>query len=498
MSTSPSRRRPVVVGIAQTTQKLDDPGLARSPLELMELSIRAAAEDAGAPRLVGALDWIGVPRGLWRYGDPGRLLAERLGSPSARTMLGALSGHIVQVLVDRACREIQAGRADVVAFAGGESENSKRRLERRGATVHWDDAIDGEPDAKLGRFDYSDMAERMKDEMRAGLTSATALFGLCESSLRRSQGRTPAAHRDHLARLQADMSRIAAAQPAAWIREPVGAAAIREPGPGNRMVHYPYTKLMTSNIAVDQAAAFLVCSEEAADRFGVPQSKRIHLRAATEMSFGIGLKERDVLHEHPGQTLAARRVLELAGLAADDLDHVDAYSCFPFAVQAGAAALGLGLDPLPSVTGGMTFFGGPLGSYVMHSKVCLFERLRAEPGSVGLVGSLGGHFAHFGYGIYSTDPGDGPFPAIEDVSDELAAFPRRKSTQVHEGPARVESYTVEVTHEGPARLMLTAISDDGSRVFARSHDRDLMQAALEDEELCGRPARIMDGIAELG
>lgn len=492
MSRQPNRR-PVIVGLAQFSQKLEDPRLARSPLDLMEQAIRDAADDAGAPSLVGALDAIAVPKGLWRYADPGRLLAERLGSPAARSLLGALSGHIVQVLIDRCCREIEAGRMDVVAMAGGESENSRRRLERRGLEPGWNDATAGTPDEKIGRFDHV----RMPEEEYAGIVNATAMFGLCETSLRRARGESPADHRDRLAGLQAGLSRIAGRNPHAWIREPVEAETIRNPGPGNRMVNYPYTKLMTSNIAVDQSAAFIVCSTEAADRFGVPASKRIHLRAATEMSFGTRLKERIALHHHPGQELAAKRVLELADLRPDELDFVDVYSCFPFAVQAGAAALGVGLDPLPSVTGGMTFFGGPLGSYVMHSKVSLFERLRAEPGSHGVVGSLGGHYAHFGFGVYSSDPGDSPSPRIEDVSDAFAALPRRSAEEGREGPVTIESYTVDVGHEGPRKATFAALTDDGVRLFARSEDTDLMKSLLADEDVCGRRARVADGLLEV-
>lgn len=485
--------RPVVAGIAQITQRIDDPQLARSPLDLMEQAIRDAAQDAGAPKLVSALDAIYVPMGLWRHRDPGRRLAERLGAPLAKTALGALSGHIVQVLVDRACAEIAAGRADVIAIAGGESENSRRRLAKRSLPIPWSDESDGEPDQRFGRFDYT----RMPEEERAGLMNATSLFALCDTSLRRARGESPAELRDRLAVLQLGMSRIAREQPQAWIREPLELARIREPGPGNRMVNHPYTKLMTSNIAVDQAAALIVVSERAAHRFGVPVEKRIHLRAATEMGASSRLTEREFLHHHPGQTLAARRALELARIDATDLDHVDVYSCFPFAVQAGAAALGLPLDPLPSVTGGMTFFGGPLGSYVLHSKVCVFERLRADPGSLGLVGSLGGHFAHFGYGIYSTEPGESIAPLVEDVGDEYAAMPRRPLSPGYEGPVTVEACTVAVEHDGPRLATLTTLTPDGRRVFARSHDATLMQAILADEEICGRKASVADGIVRV-
>ncbi len=483
-------RRPVIVGIAQLTQKIDDPRLALSPIELMEQAIRDAAEDAGAPALVTSLDAIYVPKGLWRHANPGRLLADRLGSPNARTLLGALSGHIVQVLVDRACQEIAAGRADVIAIAGGESENSRRRLVRRGLAIHWDDATGGEPGERVGRFEHV----RMPEEERAGVVNATSLFALCDTSLRHARGESPSAHRDRIARLQADMSQIAREHPHAWIREALDPDRIRESGPGNRMVNYPYTKLMTSNIAVDQGAALILCSESAATRFGVPVEKRIHLRAATEMGYSTRLTEREQLHHHPGQALAATRVLELAQLAPEDLDHVDVYSCFPFAVQAGAAALGRSLDPLPSVTGGMTFFGGPLGSYVLHSKASLFERLRAEPGSVGVIGSLGGFYAHFGYGVYSTEPGDATLPIVEDVSDAYAAMPRREVRGGYAGPVHVESYTVDVGHEGPRNVTLTTLTDDGLRIFGRSSDPDLMKSLLADEDICGLPARVEDGV----
>ncbi|MEZ4331469.1 MAG: hypothetical protein R3F35_06930 [Myxococcota bacterium] len=486
-------RRPAIAGVAQITQKLDDPRLARSPLELMEQAVRDAAEDAGAPKLVESLDAILMPQGIWRHADPGRLLAERLGSPAAKTALGALSGHIVQVLIDHACREIAAGRADVIAIAGGESEHSRRRLARLGVPLHWEDRTAGEPDLRFGSFGHA----RAPEEERAGLVNATTLFALCDTALRHARGESPSAHRDRLARIQCEMSRIARDHPRAWIREAPSAERIREPGPGNRMVNYPYTKLMTSNIAVDQAAALLVCSERAMRRFGVADEKRVFLRAATEMSHGTGLRERDALHHHPGQALAARRALELARLEPDAIDHVDLYSCFPFAVQAGATALGVGLDPLPSLTGGMTFFGGPLGSYVLHSKASLVERLRSDPGSIGAIGSLGGHFAHFGWGIYSTDPGDAPGPIVEDVSAAFAALPRRPLRDGHAGPVVVESYTVAVDPTGPQHATFTALAPEGHRVFARSEDPSLMQALLADEDACGRAARVAGGLIEL-
>ena len=75
-----SPRQPALVGAAQRVQRVDDPREAVGPLDLMEQALRAAAEDAGAPKLLEALDAILVPQGIWKYGDPGRLLAERVGA----------------------------------------------------------------------------------------------------------------------------------------------------------------------------------------------------------------------------------------------------------------------------------------------------------------------------------------------------------------------------------------------------------------------------------
>ena len=492
MSENP--RRPAIAGISQIVQRVDDPGDAAEPIALMERAIRQAAEDAGAPKLIESLDAIYVPKGLWQYGDPGRLLGERLGSPKAKTAVGAISGHIVQILLNEACRQIAAGEADVIAIVGGESENSKRALQRAGRDVHWNDEIPGEPDRTMGEMKYV----LNKGEIDAGIINATAMFTICETSLRRSLGETPSDHRDRIADLASRMSKVAAKNPYAWIQREVPVDEIRNPGPGNRMVDYPYTKLMTSNISVDQSAALIVCSTEAATRFGVPDDKRVYLRASTEMSKTVSLTERNELHIHPGQVLAAQRVLELADKKADDLEHVDLYSCFPFAIQAGAAALGIGTDPVPSLTGGMTFFGGPFGNYVLHSKASMIDRLRADPGSTGAIGSVGGSFAHFSYGVYSTDPGSKPLPVIEDVSAEFDAMPRRDVIETYDGPFTVESYSAVVKHDGPYQVTIAGLTEDGHRVWGRSHDADLIQSVLDDEDIVGRKGVLAEGLADLG
>ena len=67
-----------------------------------------------------------------------------------------------------------------------------------------------------------------------------------------------------------------------------------------------------------------------------------------------------------------------AGRGVDDVAHADLYSCFPSAVQIAAAEIGLGLDRPLTVTGGLSFAGGPWNNYVTHSIATMAGVLRDD------------------------------------------------------------------------------------------------------------------------
>ena len=483
-------RYPVIVGAAQILQKPEDPREARDPISMMESALRAAADDSEASAILNKIDKIYVPRGLWRYGDAGRMLADRVGSPSAKTAGSIISGHIVQVMIDRACREILDGRHDVVAIVGGESENSKRRLAKSAPEAIWTDDAPGEPDESIGSYGDTPI---LPVERKAGALMPPASFALCETSLRFARGETPLEHRQRIAALWSRLSAVAEQNPFAWIRRHIPAEEILTETPQNRMVNYPYTKLMTSNVAVDQSAALLLCSKETALRCGVPENKFVYPRVAVEMNHATHLSEREELHHHPGLHLAAQRLLEISETGPEEFEHIDLYSCFPFAVQASARALGLEETRPLTVTGGLTFSGGPFGNYVLQSAARIVELLRRNPGQTGLLGSVGGSFAKFAYGTYGTDPGTRSEPVLADVSEDYRAAPSRPYLESYDGKARVESYTVHVAHEGPRGATFALLTPEGERVWAQTNDRPTLAALLNGEEACGKPASVRDG-----
>ena len=82
-------RAPVLVGIGTVEQRLDDPLDAKEPLSLMLEAIQRAGADSGRPELLTRVDYLAVPRGRWRYEDPGRYLAEAIESERAESILMA-------------------------------------------------------------------------------------------------------------------------------------------------------------------------------------------------------------------------------------------------------------------------------------------------------------------------------------------------------------------------------------------------------------------------
>jgi acetyl-CoA C-acetyltransferase len=185
--------------------------------------------------------------------------------------------------------------------------------------------------------------------------------------------------------------------------------------------------------------------------------------------------------------LAGLRALELAGVEAAALDFVDLYSCFPVAVQLGAAALGLDLERPLTVTGGLTFAGGPLNSYVIHAIATAMARLRERPERRG---------SFRGSGFFSSTPGVRRRPPAagfrcEDLAAEVRALPARAYDTQYVGPAHVEAYTVARDAGRPARAVLALRTPDEKRSWARSSEPALIDA-LEREDWVGRPVRVRE------
>ncbi len=474
-------------------QRPDDLAEAVDTVTLMQEAVGAAGEDAGpGDALLRGLDLVAVVDGAWKYSDPGRLVADAVGATEATTMLSYSGGNTPQSLVNGIAERIQSGDISSAVIAGGETIWSRRRRRSAGLPSNSVVQADAEPNERF----KTDIPMSTDFEKARGLDMPVNCYPIFESAVRAANGESLDAHRDRVSELWAGFNAVAAANPYSWFRTPMSASDIREPSPSNRMVGFPYTKAMNSNWDLDQAAALIICSVETAEAAGIDRSRWVFPHAGTDAHDTYAVSERRDLHSSPAIEAAGRRLFELTGLGPEDLDHIDLYSCFPSAVQVGAASLGIPLDRQLTVTGGLTFAGGPLNNYVTHSIATMVDVLRNDPGSIGLVTANGGYLTKHALGIYSTEPGATPFVA-EDVQEQVNEVPTTDVDETFAGVGEIEAYTVMHGKEGPERALAAVRTPAGARTWASSTASAIMTELLTVEGI-GRSVEVNhDGEFEL-
>jgi acetyl-CoA C-acetyltransferase len=471
---------PVLAGIGIVGQKLEDWTAAKEPVDLMIDAARAAIVDAGAADIAREIGQVSVPRGLWHYPDPARLVAAAVGAADATSVLVEI-GVLQQTALGEACRLIASGECAVTLVVGGEAKYRGLRAQIAGTEAP-ERAQEGEPDITM-----TPAAELYLDaEVNSGLGYMPVnYYAIMESAFRASQGWTVADSRDRLAEMYSRFSDIASDNPHAWKPGHVAAETIRDPGPGNPMLAFPYTKLHNTSWNVDQASALLFCSAERAEALGIPREQWIFPLASAECGHMLSVAQRRELHRVPGAQVAAHAMFEATGSEPGELDLVELYSCFPVAVESYAAEIGVDLSRDLTVTGGMPFAGGPLNNYVLQSTCRMVELLRERSGSTGMVTSVSGLLTKQGIGLWSTEPGRSPFQFI-DVTEEVARDnPPVEVVESYTGEATVAGYTVMYQLGEPHRAVAMVDTPQGQRAVVFNEEAPVMQA-LESGEYCGR------------
>src|SRR5581483_5726828 len=87
----------------------------------------------------------------------------------------------------------------------------------------------------------------------------------------------------------------------------------------NRMICDPYPRLLVARDQVNQGAAALLTSVEAATRLGVPEEKWVFVHGHSDMVEQAMLDRVD-LGASPAAVHAAREALRVAGIGVDEID----------------------------------------------------------------------------------------------------------------------------------------------------------------------------------
>jgi acetyl-CoA C-acetyltransferase len=486
-------RAACIIGVARHTWHPDDPDVtandqqAPEPLDMWERVAREAAADAGGRTTdaLGDIESVDVVYSQsWQYDDAVQRLSDRLGASPGRRRYSGIGGSVPHVLAVESARDIRAGRLDLALVVGAEALATVRRLKKAGERPAWSFRPDEKRPFPMDmQFDPSEISHAV---FEAYLT-----FALFDNARRAHLGRALPEHRAADGRVMAAMTSVAEAQPEhAWFPVARTADDIATATPDNRMVAYPYTKLMTSIMDVDMAAALLLASAERADALGVPEERRVYLRGwgyAEEPQHVAGHPE---LWRAPAMAAAAGAALSGAGIGVDDVAHLDLYSCFASSVCFGLDALGIAeSDPRAGAvteTGGLPYHGGPGSNYVTHSLAAMAERLRRDPGSFGVVSGVGMHLQKHAYGVWSSDPGAGV------VGDAAEYVPSAEPVTIVGSPeggatATVATYSVLHGRDGePEKALLICDLPAGGRCYAFLAGGATALAAAEEDELIGR------------
>lgn len=489
-------RTPVIIGTAQWTGRRDTLPAAE-PLLQWEAICRRAVDDAGLPPSIACqVQALLVTDCMsWRYDDPVTRLAERLNATPKFQQISDPSGTAGQTLVNTAAKLIRNGDVDLSFVCGGEALASVRAYRKTGTVPPWSHV---HPEGPAHHFDQ--VAHQHPAESAVGLTEGVgAVYGFAMRDIARRArlGIDPDKYREELGALLSRLTSVAATNPHAWFPQERSADFLITPTADNRMISYPYTKHMVSIIDVDMFAGLILTSEAWADAHDVPRERRVYPWTYCYAEDPVYIAPRDKLWKSDAMEAASKAALDAAGLSIDEIAHIDLYSCFASALNFGRDALDISDRPVEetTVTGGLPYGGGPGSSYVLTSLARMVERLRADPGSKGLVSGLGMLMSNHNYGIYSSAPPSAAIrqPDMAAVQAQVDAIPQRTIADRYAGEAVVATYTVAHDRDGVASSgAFICDLPSNARCYAIMRDADLL-AEAERTELVGRRVMIAAG-----
>lgn len=499
MNNMTKTNHPVIIGVGQVTHRKKIEGDSLSALDLALQAIKVCIEDAGRDDLLKYVDSFSVVNIYEEsLNHPEERLCRMLNISPALREQSAISGTSPQLLIGKAADRIVAGEIKMALLVGAEALYREKKSKKRLDDYSWEDLL----------------AQHQKDpsiigDSRLSLTPherlyivnflATQIYPLFENALRGDLGMNIIEHRRFLAGYFKAMALAAKDNPLAWSNKGSKIDGdVTIPTEKNPIFNFPYTKYMNPNPAVNQAAALIITDTATARKLSIPQDKWVFPHAGVESHDKWFLSERLNYFSSPAIRLNVQESLDYAGLDMSDIDFFDFYSCFPCAALIAAREVGLNLRDLPplSITGGLSYFGGPGSNYVMHSIAHAVERLRKHPKEYGLITGVGQFLTKHSAGIYSGQEPKHPWnrQRIKPIQPRVDAMISPALCEKPHGRMAIETYTVlhDITPLGPVALVIGRL-DSGHRCWASSDRNFDLAWRMEQEDFLGQEVSVIPG-----
>jgi acetyl-CoA C-acetyltransferase len=456
-------RIPVIIGVGEISDHPVDLTAGLEPLSLMAEALKRAEQDCGA-KLLHAIDSLDIVNFLsWRYSDPAKQLSGRLGIAPGHAAYGPVGGESPIRFLHEAAQRIARGESSVAAVCGAEAQSTATKAERAGVTLPWTPFAHDVPEPKRGAAFQKPMATKL------GVARPITVYPLYESASAAHWGQTPREALQESGDLWSTYSAVAAQNPNAWLKRAFTPDAITNPSPDNRLIAWPYTKLMVANPTVNQGAAILLTSLARARAAGIAEDRMVHIWGGASAEEVRDYLDRDQYVESHAQNAVLNAAMALADGDGRAFDAVELYSCFPCVPKMARRTLGLGADVQPTVTGGLTFFGAPLNDYMAHAACAMVRKLRGGA-RLGLLYGQGGFVTkHHALVVSRQAP---RYALAQDTSVQAEADGNRKPVPAFvteaNGKGSVESFTVIYGRGGDAEHGVVMLrTADNARALAR-------------------------------
>ena len=482
-------RVPVIVGVGQAIER----DAVVSVVELAHRAVLAASADA--PRVLERIERLSfvAPSFSRASNRPASELAARLRLDPVVCEVSTAGGNSPQWLMNRACAEIAAGRLRTTLLCGAEATRSMRLAEPGADFLRISpdagEAAAGPADPVVGTPLHGLLEA---SEIKAKLMRPADLYPVFESALAARAGATPAQWRVRLGALLSRALRGRRAQSLRLVSRGTDRRGDRDTErrqpPHGRALHEAHEQLRPGR-SRERTARDEPC---AGDGARARRSLRVSLggcdqhRRGADAASGSRRITGDPgrgagLFRSGGRRIRARSIASISTPAFRSPSRsAPPRSGSPSTIRAGL-----------TLTGGMSFFGGPGNNYTSHGIAAATLRLR-DQGGLAYVSGNGGFLSKHSLGIYSAKPrAAGAAFVLADTARaqaeiDAAALP---VTLEAEGEARVDGSTVVYGRDGQVEAApIIATLNDGRRLAARAAEKIL--PGLAGRSLVGETVRV--------
>jgi acetyl-CoA C-acetyltransferase len=461
-------RIPVIVGIGEVVDRPKEITDGLEPLALLEQALQRAEADSGA-KLLGEIQSLDVVNFLsWRYRDPEKQLAQRLGINPAHLYYGPVGGESPIRYLHEAAQRIARGECSVAAVCGAEAQSTATKAERAGLTLPWTPFASDVEEPRRGAAFQKPLAVKL------GVFRPITVYPLYETATAAHWGQTPHEALQESGELWSVYSSAAADNPNSWLKKHFSPKEITTPTAENRLIAWPYTKLMVANPTVNMGGALLLTSLAKARAAGIRENRLVYPLGGASAEEPRDYLDRDQFFGSHAQNAVLNAAMALVQGNGKAFNAIELYSCFPCVPKMARRTLGLGPDVRPTVTGGLTFFGAPLNTYMTHAACAMVRKLRGGA-KLGLLYGQGGFVTkHHALVLSKTAPTNA---LAQSTSVQAEADRNRRKVPEFAtdagGKGKVESFTIIYRNNGEVEHGVVMLrTEDDRRTLGRVPSTD--------------------------